>query len=97
VEFPVTEDFTYMVAGFCYYLPAALSYLESEEATGTGRCSRIDVRTSCRSRYMAWKRALALIKQIADYCDAHREKFGLGSVDRFDEYLQKIPSAKPFC
>ena len=31
----VTEDFTYMAStGLCYYLPAAVSYLESDEAAG---------------------------------------------------------------
>ena len=33
---------------------------------------------------------LVLIKQIADYCDTHREKFALGDGDLFDEYVQKI-------
>jgi len=35
---------------------------------------------------------LAVIRQIADYCDRNREKLSLGAGDLFDEYLQKIRS-----
>ncbi len=33
---------------------------------------------------------LALIKQVAEYCDTHRAKINLDSEDLFDEYLEKI-------
>jgi hypothetical protein len=92
----VTEDFTYMAsAGLCYYLPAAFRYLESEEATHHWEFAHglMCALSSQVSIFGMRGEPVTMIKQIADYCDAHREKFGLGPEDLFDEYLQKIRSA----
>jgi hypothetical protein len=92
----VTEDFTYMAAaGLCYYLPAVLSYLESEEADGHWEFAHglMCALSSQVGIFGMRGEPLVLIKQIADYCDTHREKFALGSGDLFDEYLQTIRSA----
>lgn len=37
---------------------------------------------------------LILIKQIANYCDAHRDKFDIRSEDLFDKYLMEIRDAE---
>src|ERR1700752_415695 len=80
----VTEDFTYMApSGLCYYLPAALRYLESDEAAHhwefahglmCALSSQVDI-------FGMRGEPLVLIKQIADYCDKHREKFNLTPED----------------
>jgi hypothetical protein len=94
----VTEDFTYMAAsGLCYYLPAALSYLESDDSTGDwdfahglmcALSSQVDI-------FGMRGEPLVLIKQVSEYCDSHREKFDLTSEDLFDGYLETIRSAEP--
>jgi len=89
----VTEDFTYMAsAGLCFYLPAALRYLESEDAAGCWEFAHgLVCALSSQVAIFGMKgEPLALIAQVADYCDTHREKFGLDSDDLFDGYLQKI-------
>ncbi len=92
----VTEDFTYMAsAGLRYYLPAALKYLQSpngadhwEFAHGLmcALSSQVDI-------FGMRGEPLILIKQIADYCDMHRQELALGNGDLFEEYLQKIRRA----
>jgi len=92
----VTEDFTYMAAeGLCFYLPAALSYLESDESEGHFEFAHGLMCALSSQVGIFGKRGepLILIRRIADYCDTHREKFALGSEDLFDEYLQTIRSA----
>ena len=92
----VTEDFTYMAsAGLCYYLPAVLSYLESEESADDWEFAHglMCALSSQVSIFGMRGEPLPLIKQVAEYCDTHRAKFHLGSEDLFDEYLQKIRSA----
>src|SRR5688572_13085050 len=90
----ITEDFTYMAsAGLCYYLPAALGYLQSEESTGHQEFAHglMCALSSQVSIFGMRGEPIALIKQITNYCDTHREKFGLSAEeDLFDEYLQKI-------
>lgn len=60
-------------AGFCYDLPAALSYLESEECAwefAHGLMCALSTHVAiCGMR----GKPLVLIRQIADYCDMHRE------------------------
>lgn len=92
----VTEDFTYMAsAGLCYYLPAALKYLESEEAAHHWEFAHgLMCALSSQVGIIGMRgEPLVLIKQIADYCDTHREKFALGDGDLFDDYLQIIRRA----
>ena len=92
----ITEDFTYLAAeGLCYYLPAALGYLESEESAG---CWDFAHGLMCALATQAGifgmrGEPLVFIRRIADYCDTHREKFALGSEDLLDEYLQTIRQA----
>ena len=89
----VTEDFTYMApAGLCYYLPAALNYLESEECSWEFAHGLMCALSTQVAVLGMRGEPLALIRQIADYCDNHREKLSLGAGDLFDEYLQKIRS-----
>lgn len=92
----VTEDFTYMApAGLCYYLPAALHYLESEDSRHDWEFAHgLMCALSTQVAIFGLRgEPLALINQIADYCDTHREKFFLGNEDLFAEYLEKIRSA----
>ena len=80
----VTEDFTYVAsAGLCYYLPAALRYLESEEAAHHWEfahglmCARVvhagvatvgvSPRCAGDGRRIPWKRAPVSILTV-DYC-----------------------------
>jgi hypothetical protein len=94
----VTEDFTYMAsAGLRYYLPAALIYLQSEDSRDHWDFAHglMCALSSQVSIFGMRGEPLVPIKQIADYCDTHREKFSLGADDFFDEYLEKIRSAKP--
>src|SRR5262245_45941503 len=90
----VTEDFTYMSStGLCYYLPAALSYLKSEECSWEFAHGLMCALSTQVAIFGMSGEPLALIRQIADYCEEHREKFFLGAGDLFDEYLQSIRSA----
>jgi hypothetical protein len=89
----VTEDFTYMAsAGLCFYLPAALKYLEREDSANNWEFAHeLMCALSSQVRVFGMHgEPLILIKQIAEFCDVHREKFGLGDGDLFDEYLQAI-------
>lgn len=91
----ITEDFTYMApAGLCYYLPAVLSYLESDDSKGQWEFAHGLMCALSTQIGIFGKRGepLKLIKQIADYCDTYREKFARRA-DLFDEYLQTIHSA----
>lgn len=93
----VTEDFTYMAAsGLCYYLPAALAYLESEDSAGDwdfahGLMCALAIQVGT---FGMRGETLSLIEQISDYCDTHRDKFDLTPEDLFDGYLQTIRSAE---
>jgi hypothetical protein len=92
----VTEDFTYMAAaGLCYYLPAALKYLESDDSTDDWDFAHglMCALSSKVSIFGLRGEPLPLINQIADYCDKHREKFDLSEEDLFDGYLEKIRNA----
>jgi hypothetical protein len=92
----VAEDFTYMASGgLCYYLPATLRYLESDEAEHHWEFAHglMCALSSQVAIFGMRGEAVVLIKRVAEYCDAHREKFGLGDGDLFDEYLEKIHSA----
>ncbi len=98
----VTEDFTYMAAaGLCYYLPAALSYLESEDSEGDwdfahGLLCALSIQVAI---FGMKGEPLELIKQIADYCDTHRTKFAFRpkfafeADDLLEDYLEKIRRA----
>jgi hypothetical protein len=93
----VTEDFTYMApAGLLYYLPAALAYLESDESTGQWEFAHglMCALSSQVGTFRLRGEPLVPIRQIADYCDGHREKFNLTTEDLFDSYLQTIRSAE---
>jgi hypothetical protein len=94
----VTEDFTYMApAGLLYYLPAALNYLESEDSTGHWEFAHglMCALSSQVGLFGMRGEPLVLIRQIAEYCDKHREKFNLTPEDLFDGYLDTIRSAEP--
>jgi hypothetical protein len=93
----VTEDFTYMAAaGLCYYLPPALAYLESDESDGDWDfASGLMCALSSQVAIFGMRgKPLALIRQIAEYCDSHRDKFSI-SDELFDDYLAKIRSIEP--
>jgi len=93
----VTEDFTYMAApGLCYYLPAALSYLTSDDSTKDWDFAHglMCALSSQVSIFGMRGEPLILINQVAEYCDMHREKFDLTAEDLFDGYLQKIRNAE---
>ena len=89
----VTEDFAYMAPrGLCYYLPAALRYLQSDESTedwafAHGLLCSLSLQVKTPG---VQGEALALIEQIADFCDTNREKFDLGVDDYVDDYLATI-------
>jgi hypothetical protein len=93
-----TEDFTYMASdGLRYYLPPAFDYLRDEESANNWEfCHGLLCSLSCQV-YPPHRLAadvLQLIKEIATYCDANREKFLLDEREElFDEYLQKIRAA----
>lgn len=94
-KIPVTEDFAYMAsAGLCYYLPAALRYLESEDSRENWEfASGLMCSLSSQVSIMGLRgEPLPLIRQVADYLDANRQKFELGQEDLFDEYLALIRS-----
>ncbi len=91
---PVTEDFAYLApAGLIYYLPAALNYLVSDDSKEDWEfahgllcslSSQVDI-------FGLRGPAVAMIKEIAEYCDAHRAKFDIGDEeDLFNDYLRKI-------
>lgn len=93
----VTEDFTYMAApGLCYYLPAALSYLESDDSTDNWDFAHglMCALSSQVGIFGMRGEPLLLINQVADYCDKHREKFDLTAEDLFEGYLETIRNAE---
>jgi hypothetical protein len=92
----VTEDFTYMApAGLCYYLPAALSYLESDDSSGDWQFAHgLTCALSTQVGIFGMRgEPLILIKEIAEYCDRNRSKFDLTPEDLFDGYLDAIHRA----
>lgn len=94
----VTEDFTYMApAGLCFYLPAALSYLESDDSTGDWEFAHglMCALSSQVGIHGLRGDPLVFIRQIADYCDRNRTKFDLKPENLFDGYLRIIRSAEP--
>jgi hypothetical protein len=91
----LTEDFTYMAsAGLSYYLPPAFDYLRDDESTHDWEfCHGLLCSLSCQftSHRRPTSDVVLLIKEIARYCDSHREKFGLeAQEDLFDGYLRTI-------
>src|SRR5690349_7515938 len=89
----ITEDFTYMASdGLRYYLQPAFDYLRDEEsAHDWDFCRGLLGSLSCQARSSPALAAdvLALMKEIATYCDSHREKFELDPQEElFDEYLR---------
>jgi hypothetical protein len=94
----ITEDFTYMASdGLRYYLPPAFDYLRDDESAHDWEfCHGLLCSLSCqaRSAHQPAADVLLLMKEIATYCDSHREKFELApQEDLFDEYLRKIFAA----
>src|SRR5438128_2553652 len=92
----VADDFAWMAqAGLRYYLPPALEYLESDESSHDWEfanfllCSLyIQVGTMGVAQDV-----LDLIRRIADYLDAHRTKFDIGTDEEeelFRSYLMTI-------
>jgi len=91
----LTEDFTYMASdGLRYYLAPALDYLRDEESADDWEfCHGLISSLSCQFGFGTRPASdvVALIREIARYCDSHREKVGLGPhEDLFNGYLQKI-------
>ena len=71
---PVTEDFPYMTAaGLCYYLPAALAYLQSDSATGDWDFAHgLMCSLSCQAGITGVRGGvLTRIREIAEYVDCH--------------------------
>jgi len=95
---PVTEDFSYMTpTGLDYYLPAAWSYLESDDSTGDWEFAHgLMCSLSCQVGVFGLRgEPLVLINKIANYCDRHRAKFDFEPDDLLDEYLKSIRNAEP--
>jgi hypothetical protein len=93
-----TEDFTYMTSdGLRYYLPPAFDYLRDEESAYDQEfCHGLLCSFTCQlhPQNRIAEDVLLLIKDIAAYCDSHREKFGLNAQeDLFDEYVRTIRAA----
>ncbi len=94
----LTEDFTYMASdGLRYYLSPAFAYLRDDESTHDWEfCHGLLCSLSCHfgSGSRPANDVVQLIREIAGYCNSHREKFGLNpQEDLFDGYLQKIFAA----
>jgi hypothetical protein len=85
----LTEDFAYMAEeGLRYYLPPALDYLQSDESAGAWFAHGLLCSLSIQAGYGLARDLRDLAKQIADYVDANRSKFDLGS----DEEEELLPS-----
>lgn len=90
----VAEDFKYMApAGLLYYLPPAYDYLRDDESRGKFEFCLFLI--GALSNQVQSSRlpseVLALIKEIANFCEAQREKFGFEpDDDLFDEYILRI-------
>ncbi|MEQ8791377.1 MAG: hypothetical protein RIC55_34260 [Pirellulaceae bacterium] len=94
----ITEDFTYMAsAGLRYYLPPAFDYLRDDESADDWEfCHGLLCSLSCQADRPQRLAAdvLLLMKEIASYCDAQREKFGVEAEnDLFEKYIRKIGAA----
>lgn len=94
----LTEDFTYMAAdGLRYYLPPALDYLRAAESEHDWEfCHGLMCSLYCQVTASQPLPAdvLALVKEIAIFCDGHRQKFGLEPDEElFDEYVRCIQGA----
>lgn len=93
----LTEDFTYMApGGLRYYLPPAFDYLRADAATHDWEfCHGLMCSLSCHFIHGRLDADIVtFIKEIAQYCDSHREKFDLDAQeDLFDGYLRKIFAA----
>lgn len=91
----ITEDFTYMAPdGLRYYLPPAFGYLRAEQSSDDlDFCHGLICSLYCQatsSRPLPTD-ILSLIKEIAVFCDEHREKFCLQQEEElFDEWVQGI-------
>jgi hypothetical protein len=94
----LTEDFTYMaVDGLRYYLPPALDYLRAPESEHDWEfCHGLMCSLYCQVTASPALPAevLTLVKEIATFCDGHRQKFGLEAEEKlFDEYVRGIQAA----
>jgi hypothetical protein len=72
------EDCAYMgPEGLRYYLPAAFDYLRDERSDGDCEfCAGLLCSLYTQARYSKLPPdVLACMKEIADYCDSHRERF----------------------
>jgi hypothetical protein len=93
-----TEDFAYMAPdGLRYYLTPALDYLRAEDSSNDWEfchgllCSLYSQTTSSQPLP---ENVLSLVKEIATFCDAHRQKFCLEPKEElFDKYVQTIFAA----
>ncbi len=82
------EDFMWMAeGGLGYYLPPALQHLQSDESTGDWFAHSLLCSLSVQAEWGLPRDLLDLVKRIADYVDANRSKFGLGS-DEEEELLR---------
>ena len=91
---PYAEDFAYMgPEGLRYYLPAALDYLREEQSDGDPDfCSGLLCSLYMQARHARLPQdVLACMKEIADYCDSHRERFCLAdNAELEDDYISTI-------
>jgi hypothetical protein len=84
----LAEDFMWMAEeGLRYYLPPALEHLQSEESARSWFAHSLLCSTSVQAEWGLPHDLLDLVKRIADYVDANRSKFDLGS-DEEEELLR---------
>jgi hypothetical protein len=94
----VTEDFAYMAPdGLRYYLPAAFDYLRAHDSFGDSDfCHGLLCSLYCQatSSQPLPGDVLTLIKDVAEFSDSHRDKFGLTPREElFNEYILCIRAA----
>lgn len=92
----VADGLTYMSdAGLRYYLPAALSYLKSDQARGNWTFAHglLEALSSRVSMFGMEGAVREMAQEIAEYCDGNREKFGLLPEELMDDYLTAIREA----
>jgi hypothetical protein len=93
------EDFMWMtVDGLRYYLPAVFDYIRDEQSNGDSDfCSGLLCSLYAQVGFGKLSAdVLRLMREIADYCDSQRGKFGLSdSEELLDEYVARIRKAEP--
>jgi len=93
------EDFMWMtIEGLRYYLPAVCDYIRDEQSYGDSDfCSGLLCSLCAQVGFGKLSAdVLRLMREIADYCDSQRGKFGLAdSEELLDMYVATIRKAGP--